>query len=243
MTTIRTLCWLTMVALCWTFPGLTVAEQKAQDEVEFSEAETRLWMTDQLRSISAPLKLTYEFRKSGSLEAGFSDRVVFDVERVNEDGTKAASLTFFTGERSFPVPPVADTTVNPILKVYLQGDVYEMNRLSDPEGTARERWRYFQRRIKFALAEAALVEAHQFEFDGRVWHGHKIQFQPYKNDPKREQFEAYAEKIYTVIVSDDLPGYIYRIETIVPAQTGDEPLVREVLQLSNVSNGVAQSGP
>ena len=49
------------------------------------------------------------------------------------------------------------TTVNPILKVYLQGGVYEMNRLTDPNGAARERWRYFQRRIKYALAESATV--------------------------------------------------------------------------------------
>ena len=213
-------------------------DQQAPEAVEFSEAETRMWLTDQLSAIDEPLTLRYAFRKSGSFEPGFEDEVRFVIEKVNADGTKAASVQFFSGERQFPVPPVSNTTVNPILKIYLQGDVYEMNRLTDPEGTARERWRYFQRRVKLALAETAEVEPHTFEFDGREWRGHVIRFQPYVNDPKRDQFERFADKRYEIIVADDLPGYIYRVETVVPGddESGD-PLIREVLQLDAIEAG------
>lgn len=219
------------------------AQESTSPEVEFSEAEVLLWMTNQLDSISSPMVLTYSFEKSGTLEPGFSDEVRFVVERINDDGTKSASLDFFTGERNFPVPPVASTTVNPIFKVYMQGDVYEMNRLSDPNGTARERWRYFQRRIKFALAESAVVEPHEFEFGGRKWNGRKIRFAPYVNDPKRNLFERFADKQYTFVVSDDLPGYVYRIETVIPAADGGEPLIRELLELRSVDNTAADDSP
>ena len=186
-------------------------------------------------SISRPTDFIYSFEKSGSLGGGFRDEIRFSVGRVNEDGTKMATLTFFTGERNYPVPSVERATSNPVLKVYLQGDVYEMNRLTDPQGAARERWRYFQRRIKLALSESATVTEITFEFDGRIWNGYEVYFEPYKNDPKRNLFEQLARKSYRVIVSEDLPGYLYRIETSVPAAFGArQPLLREILELSKI---------
>lgn len=234
MTTIDAVRRGAMALLLWTLSmgaGAVDAE-----EAEFSEAETRVWMTDQLDAVSGAMKITYSFVKSGTFEAGFEDTVTFLIEKINPDGTKAASLEFFSGERRFPVPAVESTTVNPVIKVYMQGDVYEMNRLTDRDGSARERWRYFQRRIKLALAETAVVEPRTFEFDGRQWQGHEIRFQPYVDDPKRDQFERFANKTYSIVVSDDLPGYVYRIETFVPGE-GDasEPLVREVLQLESIT--------
>lgn len=201
----------------------------------FSEAETRMWMTDQLKSISRPLELHYRFEKSGTLEEGFTDEVKFVIEKINPDGSKAVSMQFFSGERNFPMPPVDGTTVNLVLGKYMEGDVREMNRLTDPNGSASERWRYFQRRIKLALAESATVEPTTFEFDGRTWNGHQISFAPYVDDPHRQQFERFAGKQYSVIVSDELPGYVYRIETRVPGADGGGPLVSEVLELVRVS--------
>ena len=205
--------------------GLCISAQGAdsgQENSRFSEAERRLWFDEQLVSISRPTDFIYSFEKIGSLEGSFRDEVRFSVERVNEDGTKMATLTFFTGERNYPVPS-------------LQGDVYEMNRLTDLQGTARERWRYFQRRIKLALSESATVREITFEFDGRIWNGCEVYFEPYKNDPKRNFFEQLARKSYRVIVSEDLPGYLYRIETNVPAALGaGQPILREILELSKI---------
>lgn len=213
--------------------GLVVASLPAAAAEEFSQAETLLWMTDQLAAVEQPVRLVYSFEKSGTLEQGFSDRVEFVVDAVNDDGTKAARLNFFTGERNFPVPPVSNTTVNPVLKVYLQGDVYEMNRLTDPDGSSRERWRYFQRRIKFAFAEAAEVKPAQFMFDGRQYQGHEVTIEPYRNDPHKQQFEILSGKRYRFVVSEALPGYLYSIETRVPGD-GDQNLIREYLELSAV---------
>ncbi|MGE0335664.1 MAG: hypothetical protein AB7Q76_10275 [Gammaproteobacteria bacterium] len=226
---------LMLCALCTIAMSPVKAADAAGDATGFSEAETRLWLGDQLKAVTAPLVLEYAFEKSGTYEAGFSDRVVFTVHELKPDGMKSASLQFFTGERNFPVPPEERTNVNPVLKVYFQGDVYEMNRLTDPDGVARERWRYFQRRIKFALADTAKVEPVTFEFDGRPYAGHKISFAPYLDDPKSDKFKDFIGKTYTVIVSDELPGYVYRIETEVPGKTaGAPPLMRESLWLTAI---------
>jgi hypothetical protein len=222
------------LALAAALPGWVAAgdvEQAAP--VKFSDAETRMWMTDQLHRVTRPLELHYEFHKTGSFEAdlNFDDKVVLVIEKINADGSKNGSLQFFSGTHAFPAPAMTSATVNPILGHYLYGDVLQMNRLTDPDGQARERWRYFQRAIKFALAETAKVKTTSFEFDGRRWQGYEIAFAPYNKDPKRKMFEKFADKRYTVLVSDDLPGYLYRIETIIPSENPAQPLIREVLQL------------
>ncbi len=234
-----------MVCLVLLYLPLSAGAEEEPGPVEFSRAETLLWMTDQLKTIERPVELTYQFDRTGTFESGFTDTVRFVVKAIKTDGMKTASLNFFTGERRFKVPPVENTNVNPVLKVYLQGDVYEMNRLTDTEGTSKERWRYFQRRIKFALAESAEIENVTVPFNGKDFAAYKVTFRPYVNDPKRRLFEKFADKTYDVVVSDDIPGYLYRIETLVPGGTPDAPpLIREVLQLVSADEkaGAGETG-
>ena len=223
--------------LCCLTSLLWVIDGSAAGEGEFSEAEIRLWMTDHLKSIDRAMEIAYSFEKSGTLEPGFKDSITLTINAVNDDGSKAASVEFFEGERRLPIPDVAHATENPVLEAYLFGDVREMNRLTDQDGRAGERWRYFQRRIRLAAANAAVVEPFEFEFEDQTWNGHRIEFKPYVNDPKRNLFEKFAEKTYTVIACDDLPGYFYRIETQVPGEGGADntPIVREVVQLVSIS--------
>ena len=225
---------------------LSLASAGAEESSRgLSQAETLLWMTDQLKTIDRPLELTYRFDRTGSFERGFTDTVKFVVNKVMDDGMKSASLAFLTGERRIAVPPVTNTNVNPVLKVYLQGDVYEMNRLTDTNATARERWRYFQRRIKFALADTAKVADVVVSFNGQEYAAQEVSFSPYVNDPNRQSFAKFADKSYTIVVSEELPGYLYRIETIVPGASPEEPpLIKEVLQLVGVADmaGGAKAG-
>ena len=206
----------------------------ASAEASFSEAERLLWMTDQLRAVREPSVIGYEFKRTGTYEQGFEDTVEFTVTRVKPGGLKDGMLRFFSGERNFPVPPAEDTDINPVLKIYFQGDVYEMNRLTDPDGKSRERWRYFQRRIKLALAEAAKVEPVTVEFEGKSYVAKAVSFAPFANDPKRSEFEKFAGKSYKVVVADSLPGYLYSVETEIPGPPGAPPLIREHLQLASV---------
>ncbi len=212
----------------------TVAEP-AEEVVQLSDAETLVWMTDQLRSIDHPMEIRYRFERTGTFGDGFSDSVRFIVDAVHDDGMKSAQLEFLTGDRAFDIDPVASTNVNPVLKIYLQGDVYEMNRLTDPEGKSKERWRYFQRRIKFALAETASVEDVVITFEGEDYAAKKIQFAPYVNDPKRKLFKRFADKTYTIIVAEALPGYVYSIGTVISGEPTDVfPLIKEHLQLIEI---------
>ena len=197
---------------------------------EFADAEAKLWLDNHLRNIDSPGRLYYDFVKSGSYEEGFSDSVYLDILRVNEDGSKDADLEFFTAERQQNARSdnLVGITGNPVLVVYMQGDVYEMNRLTNGS------WRYFQRRIKSAFAEGAKIEPVTFEYDGAEMTGEKISITPYVNDPRRRQFAQFAPKVYEFILSDQVPGKLYQIKTVIPAGSPDgEPLMEEVLTLQN----------
>lgn len=200
------------------------------EEHEFAQAEARLWLDDHLQNIERPGRLYYDFIKRGSYEEGFNDSIYLDIIEVREDGGKDANLEFFTGERrqQAGADNLLNITGNPVLAVYLQGDVYEMNRLTGGS------WRYFQRRIKFAFSNGAGIEPVTFDYAGAKLSGEKISIAPYIDDPRRKQFARFAPKAYEFILSDQVPGKLYQIKTVVPGESPEDgPLIEEILTLQH----------
>lgn len=199
---------------------------------QFSEAETKLWLSDHLANIKEPLSLYYEFVKSGTFEEGFSDSVYLKILELNEDGSKNAMLDFFTAERKQAVLPENVTNIvgNPVIGIFMQGDVYEMNRLTEGH------WRYFHKQIKVSLRKDAVVEPTVFSYNGKEYQGEKVHFSPFTNDPHRRDFEKFADKYYEFIFSDDIPGSLYQIKTIIydKSKEGADPLIQETLTLVDV---------
>lgn len=200
---------------------------------EFSDAEMKLWFSDHLENITEPIKLMYEFSKSGTYEEGFNDTVFLDIIHINEDGTKNADMQFFSGERKQYVRPenVINITGNPVLGIYMQGDIYEMDRYTGGS------WRYFLNSIKSSIHSDAVVEPVEFEFSGKKYNGEKVTFSPYLNDPKRRQIGKFAGKTYELIFCEEIPGQLFQIKTVIPPEDGEgEPLVEEVLTLAEINS-------
>ena len=199
---------------------------------EFSFAENRLWRTNHLENINDKVQLFYEFEKTGSYEEGFADSIYLDIIELNDDGTKNTRMQFFTGERTQQIGAENVTNVmgNPIIGTYMQGDVFEMNRLTEGH------WRHFQKSIKVALREVDSFEDIEVDFAGEKVKAQKISFQPYINDPHRGDFEQFAEKVYEFILSEDIPGELYQIRTIINDRQdpSKEPLIEEVLTLVDI---------
>ena len=186
--------------------------EEIPEDFQYNNAEVVLWLSDHLANIDQPLSLYYEFVKSGTFEDGFTDSVYLKVLELNDDGTKNTMLDFFTAERKQAVSPDNTTHIrgNPVVGIYMQGDVYEMNRLTEGH------WKHFQKQIKVALRNDAVVEPTTFNFNGKEYKGEKVYFSPYLNDPHRRDFEKFAQKYYEFIFSDEIPGSLYQITTIIP---------------------------
>ncbi len=198
----------------------------------FSEAENLLWRSDHLANISRTGTLTYRFERQSEAGDSFGDDATLSILELKAGGLKRAKVDFFSGTRKQPSTTHDGITGNVILAHYLQGDVHEMERLTGGS------WRYFQRRIKLALSADAKVEGVSFEYGGKTLAGKKISFRPYSGDPTRRRYEAYADKQYTVILSQEIPGMLYRIETLLPAKVAGDirsPLVEETLTFVSAS--------
>ncbi len=199
---------------------------------QFNEAENILWFADHFSTVEKPVSIYYEFEKTGSYEEGFTDTVYLKILELNEDGTKNAKLDFFTADRKQVVTRDNVTNIrgNPVIGIFMQGDVYEMNRITDGH------WRHFQKQIKISLREDAKVEPIKFTFNGKEYNGDKIHFMPYLDDPHRRDYERFSEKYYEFIMAEELPGGIYQIKTVIPdtGKENAEPLVLETLKLVDV---------
>ena len=201
------------------------------DEYEFSNAENKLWMDKHLLNIEQPARLHYEFEKTGSYEDGFTDDVYLTIVEINEDGTRNTVLDFFSGEQKQKIAPsnVEKITGNPVIGIFLQGDVYEMSRLT--EGG----WKYFHRLIKLAIADSNSSEPVTVELDGKQYESEKIVLFPYDNIDKKSRLKEFSNKRYEFIISDEIPGKLYQIKTVInDAENPDAPLMVETLTLANV---------
>ena len=199
---------------------------------EFSEMEVRLWKTAHLDNITKPARLYYEFSKTGSYEEGFEDSIFLDVVEFNEDGTKNTNLQFFSAEREQFIRPenVLNVRGNPVLGIFMQGDMYEMDRFTGGS------WRHFMKQMKVAFRKDAVVESVAIDYNGGSVEGKKYSVKPYINDTRKRQYEDFAGKQYEFIFSDDIPGQLYQIRTVIPGKDGDEePFVEEVLTLVEVT--------
>ena len=198
-------------------------------DAELSEAEDLLWKADHLQDIGSALTLNYLFRKDGTMEESFTDDVVLKITELHEDGTKSAELQFLSGSRQAPVQPrnVQRIRGNPVIGMYMQGDIYEMGRLTGGN------WRYFQRRLKLALAETAKVVDVRVKYEGKEVDAKKVTIYPYDNDPKKERYPpGFSEKAYEFTFSDEIPGQLYSIRTIVPGNGSGQALLEETLSIA-----------
>jgi hypothetical protein len=79
------------------------------------------------------------------------------------------------------------------------------------------------------------VEEPTVEFNGKSVPARRYVITPYLDDPHRGQFQQFAGKRYEFVLSDQIPGSLYEIRTVIPAGTGQaEPLIEERLVLKQI---------
>jgi len=211
----------------------------AAEEQSISEAERLLFATNHLEHVRPQSTIRYAFRKTGSLEQGFSDTVELDVG-VEDAGGKAVEARFLSGPRRREYPSLPHAEGNPVVMFFLEREIREMQRLT---GGGAD---YFRKRIRLALAERAQVEAARIRTAGGNADARRITIEPYADDPNkdRETFQPFIGKRYTFTISESVPGWIYEIETRVPgAQPSDAPKLDEKLTFAGSGPRVRRAPP
>lgn len=191
---------------------------------DYSEAERALFMNNQLAQLKPPTTLRYAYRKAGTMESGFDDKVEISLTAQPDGKCCSANAQFLSGERRLSLPEVESAQGNPVILYFLERDVREMNRLTKGQAA------YFRKRIRMAVYQGATVKPVTVRWQGREVPGREITISPYLDDPLRNRFEQLAGKQYVFTLSDAVPGGVYAMRSRV-AGAGAEPLLEEVLQV------------
>lgn len=193
----------------------------------FSEVNNELFDKTHLQNITKPGTLHYEYKKHSFLEGERQDTIDVDVTNIRNNGRRDTHFEFFTGPHKRPYEDRENQQGNGVFVLFLEFDVHELQRLTGGE------WRYFQRKIRWAFAKGADKKEVEIDYQGKKIKGMQYTIQPYVNDPKNSRYSLYADKYYIFTLSDEIPGEVYQVRTIVPDgktwQEGDVALAEEVV--------------
>jgi hypothetical protein len=203
-------------------PGLGHTE----DVPGASAAERLVFINPHLAGMKAPTTLRYQFVRSDAAAGGsFKDSVELKLARGKAAACCSVSGSFLSGERAMRVPEVDDARSNPVLMYFLEYEVRQLQR-STKGGTA-----HFRQQIRLALVDKAELSPTRIEWGGRDVAATAVQISPFLDDPYRARFEREARKVYTFVMSDEVPGGVYQIRTRLPDAAAGTTAVEETLTL------------
>ena len=213
--------------------ALGARNSAAATPAEFSLAEQRLFVDDQLRALPETAMLEYTFSKRGSLEGSADDIATLRVGVTGAGGGRPVHVDFLTDARRLELPDLDAATGNPVILYFLERDVREMQRLTG--GSAN----YYRKRIRMALADAAIVRTVTETVGPRQVTATQIRIAPYREDPARPRYEQFAEKTYVFTLSNDVPGKVVEMRSelltpTAPAGAARDVVIAEVLRFARM---------
>ena len=201
------------------------------NSAELTEAHKLLVSTDHLSNINAPSKIKYIFKKKGTLEPNFNDRVVMIIPEKDKEGYYDIKFDFFTGYNKEDLKSAKYKKNNPIIHAFWEHDINLMARLT--EGS----WIYFRKRITWSMSDEHKfkIEEGKCVLNESEYNGHTVVMKPYEDDYDSKKFSKFAKKKYYVTLCKEIPGMIYEMGTIVPPEKeGDKPLMKETLTFDKI---------
>jgi hypothetical protein len=180
-------------------------------EQPLSPAEIRLFMSEQLKNLPArDSVLNYKFAKTGSYEAGYEDKVVLQVSApdAKSEGARKVTTEFMTGEHKKEMPPVDNAHGNPVIMYFLERDVQEMKRITGGSPN------YYRKLIRLALVDTKEIKPVTVKWGGKDIKAEEILIDPFKDDPAKSRYTRFANKTYSFIVSDQVPGTVLSLKTV-----------------------------
>jgi hypothetical protein len=215
------------------FIAMICLTSRAFAQEEISDAEKRVFMSDHLKNILPPTTLNYQFTKSGTLEKGFEDQVSISIKPASAGPGKNCHVDFMTGANQFRQLPevIENATGNPVILAFFERDLSEMKRIT------RGQPNYYRKRIRMALAQKAAAKAVTIKFAGKDLPAREIFLTPYQDDPARPRYEKFSNKSYTITLSDEIPGGVYKLRSVMQERAtkdaaSGKPMIEETLIFS-----------
>jgi hypothetical protein len=205
-------------------PAAAASAAAETDKQDYSAAEKLLFMSPQLGRVRPPQTLRYSFRKAGSFETGFNDKVAVAFSAAPDGACCTATSEFLSAERRLKLPEVPAGEGNPVILYFLEHDVREMQRLTTGSQN------HFRKMLRMAIYNGSTLRELSVRWRGQPVKATEISLTPFTQDPNRPKYEKFAGKEYRFVLSDAVPGGVYAIRTQIPgAGAQATPLIVEEL--------------
>ncbi len=194
---------------------------------EMSSANIALFIDEHLKSINEPSRIFYKFQKESTREDNFIGNVVLNIVKVEKDNTKHITFRYLKGRNKVRFPPQIGAKGNPVFMLFFERDSRDMQRLTG--GNAL----FFRSRIRHTIA-ATEIEDINIEYNNKNILAKKISFQPFTKTELKNRVSRYKTKKFVIIMSDEIPGYIYKIQTFIKDLEDPDDMVKETLQFQGI---------
>jgi hypothetical protein len=199
--------------------GPAAASGASGAETPIAPAEKLLFLTPHLHGVASQTELDYSLVVSAPPDKQ-TDRIrvlVASADNAKSDAT--------VSDASGKVPLPENLPCNPVILYFLERDIAGME-----QATGGQR-RYFQQRVRLALAASPAITDTTVQVDGKTVKARKIVIQPYLHDPNAQRFPKFTSKRYTFVLADGVPGGVSLLRTDVPGDNEDfaHPLKTETL--------------
>jgi hypothetical protein len=197
-----------MWAMCVVPLASRAAAAPGSDEI--TPAERLIFTADHLHGVAAQTELDYAVLNSEqpSRTADLVKVLVLSPDNAKGD----AQVSDHSGNVSVPS---GGLQCNPVIIYFLERDIAEM------QGLTGGQRRYFQQRLRLALAAGPRIETVTSEIGGKSVSARRIVVQPYLNDPNSARFAQFTAKRYTFLLADEVPGQVLLIRTDLPGANND----------------------
>ncbi|CCB65114.1 MULTISPECIES: hypothetical protein [unclassified Hyphomicrobium] len=187
-----------------------------------------------IASVAPGTNLVYKFERAPSdpktLGPGFSDNITLTVESDGAPGKKNVRLQIYSGDRARDPQEITDMDGNPLLVVYLDDAVAHFRLLAGGDGA------YLKNMFKKSLAQDAKIAPVKIDYKGQSVDGFRVSLTPYINDPAKARMNGFEGSVFTIALSDKIPGYFAKMVSDYTNNDKKGPSLKETLTLDGVGD-------
>ena len=194
---------------------------------EMSSANIALFIDEHLQTIKEPSRIYYKFEKESTREDNFIGNVVLNIVKIDDDNTKHITFRYLKGRNKVRFPPQIGAKGNPVFMLFFERDSRDMQRLTG--GNAL----FFRSRIRHTIA-ATEIKNIEIDFNNKKIPAKEISFQPFTKTELKNRVSRYKTKKFVIVMSNDIPGFIFKIETFIKDLEDPDDMVKETLQFQGI---------
>lgn len=220
------------IAAILLFSPTLFSANKVMPPPDLNKAQKLVFFKDHLKGVPKGSRLDYGFKSTTKDADSFSDEIKITVTKVVDERKRDLEFNFLTGAHHIDFTPAKSYTGNPVIIHFLERDISQMAR--DTGGFNG----YFRNRIRDAFKQPTEMRAVKIQYHGKELDGTEVVVTPFATDPNITNFQLYAHKRYEFIFSDQVPGGIYRIHTLVPSDDGKSALIDEEMTFQQITPAI-----